>query len=76
MSVPMTLTASAMLTLRGTLQRALADNTRLRRKNTLLRNALLHDCPVCRIAWCDERERLVHEALGREWQTLRTPDNP
>lgn len=67
-------TTSAALALRGTITRLTTDNARLRRQNTLLRQVLLHDCPVCRIAWCDERERLVQKALGREWQTLRTPD--
>lgn len=43
----------------------------LARQNARLREALTHECPVCRIAWCDERERLVDRALGRQRQTLR-----
>lgn len=43
----------------------------LARQNARMRDVLMHDCAVCRIAWCDERERLVDRALGRQRQTLR-----
>lgn len=45
----------------------------LARQNRHMRAALLHECATCRIAWCDEREKLVDRALGRQRQTLRTP---
>ena len=55
------------------LRKQLAD---CRRQNARLRAAMLHDCAVCRIAWCDARERLIDQALGRQRQTLRTERLP
>lgn len=50
-------------------------NQFLSRQNTRMRAVLLHalECAICRIAWCDEREKLVDRALGRQRQTLRIP---
>ena len=48
-------------------------NRFLGRQNARLLNVVLHDCAVCRIAWCDEREKLIDQALGRQRQTLRIP---
>ena len=46
----------------------------LARQNAHMRKVLLHDCEICRIAWCPERERLTEQALGRQRQTLRIPE--
>jgi|SoimicmetaTmtHMA_FD_contig_41_11049729_length_374_multi_2_in_0_out_0_2 hypothetical protein len=70
----MTLSAAAMLEVRATVRQLITENMRLRRKNSLLRDAILHQCAICRIAWCAEREHLAREALGREWPSLRVRD--
>ena len=58
--------------LRGTNEKLRRENGALRRQNTALRKVVLHQCAICRIAWCTERERLAQDALGREWQLLQT----
>jgi hypothetical protein len=59
------------MSLRASNDQLRQDNARLRRQNARLRDVVLHDCPVCRVARCDVRERLMHAALGREWLLLR-----
>jgi len=44
-----------------------------RRENRRLRAAVLHECEICRIAWCDAREKLIREALGRNWLRTEVP---
>jgi hypothetical protein len=44
----------------------------LRRQNAKMRDALLHECEVCRVCRCDTRQRLFNEAFSRQLQTLRT----
>jgi hypothetical protein len=57
---------------RGAIQALERQLAEVRRQNTRLRAAMLHDCHICRIAWCPEREKLVDRAMGRQRQTLRT----
>jgi hypothetical protein len=66
--------ASTMLSLRGALGEQLRDNARLKRQNAALRSVVLHQCAICRIAWCPDRERMARQALGRQWFTTRAPD--
>ena len=58
--------------LRGTNEKLRRENMALKRQNSALRQVVLHQCPICRIAWCEDRERLAQSALGREWQLLQT----
>ena len=67
-------TTSAAMTLRGTITKLIADNQRLRRQNTVLRDLALHTCAVTRAAECPHHEALMRKAFGREWQLLRVPD--
>jgi len=50
------------------LRHQLAD---ARRQNARMRAALLHDCHICRVCACPERERLLKEAFARQLHTLR-----
>lgn len=58
---------------RAMVRRLETDLAAARRTNARLRAALLHSCPICRLAWCEERERLIRAALGRQWQLLEVP---
>lgn len=64
----------SLMSLRGERDMYRREIASLRRSYLRMRRALLHDCPICRLAWCTERERLVREALGRQWLTTQVPE--
>lgn len=62
--------------LRGTCDMLRRENAELKRRAARMRAVIFHelDCSVCRIAVCEQREKLLREALGRSWLTLRVPE--
>jgi len=59
-----------VINVRAANEKLRAENQALRRQNTRLRTALLHgpECPLCRLVRCEERDRLIHDAVG--WNVL------
>ena len=62
--------------LRGERAMLRRENAELKRRAARMRAVIFHelDCSVCRIAVCAQREKLLREALGRAWLTLRVPE--
>lgn len=44
----------------------------VKRQNAKLRDFAVHDCEICRVCRCPERERLFRAAFARELLTLHT----